>query len=69
MRRYFFLKAEVKALNATLEQERQARGESIERFYDPQRNLAHAGDLIRSHQIKGEMVRLMSEAEALARED
>jgi hypothetical protein len=49
-----------------LEAARQAASEVIDVFYDPRRNVDHAGDLQRSHRFKGEMVSLMQSAEAWA---
>ncbi|WP_442180688.1 hypothetical protein [Rhizobium leguminosarum] len=59
MRRYFAAKAELEVLKTKLEAARPAARASIDVFYDPRHNLDHAGDLQRSHQLKGEMVSLM----------
>ncbi|CAN7751348.1 hypothetical protein [Rhizobium sp. LjRoot258] len=67
MRRYFAAKVELEILKSRLEEARQAAGEAISFFYDPRRNLDHAGDLQRSHRLKGEMVSLMQRAEAWGR--
>ncbi|MEJ6849401.1 hypothetical protein V3589_24720 [Sinorhizobium fredii] len=69
MRRYFAAKVELEILKAQLETARQAAGEAIDIFYDPRRNVDHAGDLHRSHRLKGEMVSLMQRAEAWGREE
>ncbi|WP_411969713.1 hypothetical protein [Rhizobium sp. 3T7] len=64
MRRYFAAKVELESVKSRLEAARQAQGQAIAVFYDPRRNLDHAGDLQRSHRLKGEMVSLMQRAEA-----
>ncbi|CAN7548973.1 hypothetical protein LJR255_003889 [Pararhizobium sp. LjRoot255] len=46
-----------------METAQQAASEAIDVFYDPRRNVDHAGDLQRSHRLKGEMVSLMQPAE------
>jgi hypothetical protein len=67
MRRYFAAKAELESVRSQLEAARQAQGQAIAVFYDPRRNLDHAGDLQRSHRLKGEIVSLMQRAEAWGR--
>jgi hypothetical protein len=67
MRRYFAAKAELGEIRARLEAARQAAGEDIAAFYDPRSNPIHAGDIVRSHGLKNEMVSLMDRAEAWGR--
>ena len=66
-RRYFAAKVELESVKSQLEAARQAQGQAIAVFYDPRRNFDHAGDLQRSHRLKGEMVSLMQRAEAWGR--
>ncbi|URK89186.1 hypothetical protein LP421_29835 (plasmid) [Rhizobium sp. RCAM05350] len=67
MRRYFAAKTELGEIRARLEAARQAAGEDIAAFYDPRSNPIHAGDIVRSHGLKNEMVSLMDRAEAWGR--
>lgn len=67
MKRYFAVKAEVEDLKSRLEAARQESGEEIGTFYNPRTNPNHAADIIRSHALKQEMVRLMDWAEAWGR--
>lgn len=68
MRRYFAVKADVSELKARLETARHEAGEDIETFYNPRTNPNHAIDILRSHVLKKEMVSLMQQAEAWAKE-
>ncbi|WP_113400100.1 hypothetical protein [Rhizobium sp. SYY.PMSO] len=68
MKRYFAVKAEVEEVKSRLETARRSNGEEIAAFYDPRTNLDHAADIIRSHALKQEMVRLMNWAEAWGRQ-
>ncbi|URK86332.1 hypothetical protein LP421_03515 (plasmid) [Rhizobium sp. RCAM05350] len=67
MRRYFAAKTELGEIRARLEAARQAAGEDIAAFYDPRSNPIHAGDIVRSHGLKNEMVSLMDRAEVWGR--
>lgn len=67
MRRYFSAKTELREIRARLEAARQAAGEDIAAFYDPRSNPIHAGEIVRSHGLKNEMVSLMDRAEAWGR--
>ena|GEM_PF-606667 len=67
MRRYFAAKVELESVKRQLEAARQAQGQAIAVLYEPRRNLDHAGELQRSHRLKGEMVSLMQRAEAWGR--
>lgn len=63
MKRYFAAKAEVAALKLELEQLRKAGGQDIHSFYNPRTNLQYASEILRSHGLRSEMMRLMELAE------
>lgn len=68
MKRYFAVKAEVEDVKSRLEAARRESGEEIGEFYNPRTNIDHAADLLRSHSLKQELVRLMDWAEAWGRQ-
>ncbi|GES49668.1 hypothetical protein Rhsp01_22840 [Rhizobium sp. NBRC 114257] len=68
MKRYFAVKAEVEEIKLRLEAARRESGEEIDAFYNPRTNANHAADIIRSHALKQELVRLMDWAEAWGRQ-
>lgn len=67
MKRYFAAKAELSALKSALEAARQVTGEEVGAFYDPRKNPGHAADILKSHDLKGEMIAQMGRAEAWSR--
>ncbi|GAC1043490.1 hypothetical protein [Rhizobium sp. No.120] len=68
MKRYFAVKVEVEDMKLRLEAARRESGEEIDVFYNPRTNQNYAADIIRSHALKQEMVRLMNWAEAWGRQ-
>ncbi|MDI7862161.1 hypothetical protein MRS76_09340 [Rhizobiaceae bacterium n13] len=63
MKRYFAVKAEVAALKMHLEQARKSAGQDIHSFYNPRTNLQRADEILRSHELRSEMIRLIELAE------